>query len=432
MSSGQAGTTRAILFDDGKGRLSPLTDLRTSFELRVGALTTWERQCAMLSLTPAAVCAPTGLAELTAERWSLPLNRAPDGGDDEPVLLINGRCALPPPAVAGLTVGQVLAEAGSADIIAARLTLRDARSLLAGRSPEMEIVETSERCLMATPWDWCRVRKACIAADMPILLRGPGRLDAGGATPPGVHVFGDHPVRIHPSATITPGAVLDATEGPVVIDENVTVRPFALVVGPAYVGPGSWVLEHAHFHGSVCGPVCKLRGEIGGCTFQGYANKAHEGHLGDCWVGEWVNLGAGTTNSNLLNTYTPVAAQATPGGRREDTGLVFFGGVLGDHTKTAICSKLYTGSIAGTGTMFAASAPLTGTIGAFRWMTDAEGDKPKHWRLGRFMETAIAAMGRRGVSPSVAYSRRLTVLYETATGAEAMSWPGKDRSHLGG
>ncbi|MFT3685650.1 MAG: hypothetical protein QM783_12110 [Phycisphaerales bacterium] len=82
-------------------------------------------------------------------------------------------------------------------------------------------------------------------------------------------------------------------------------------MGPAYIGSHSTVIERTlvKAHSSI-GPWCKVAGEVGGVVFQGFANKAHDGHLGDAFVGEWSNLGAGTTNSNLLNTYGEVTMRS--------------------------------------------------------------------------------------------------------------------------
>ncbi|CAN0594021.1 unnamed protein product, partial [Laminaria digitata] len=187
-------------------------------------------------------------------------------------------------------------------------------------------------------------------------------------------------------------------------EENATIHPGAIITGPAYIGPGSSVLEQANIKpNTAVGPVCKVAGEVGGSVFQGYANKGHAGHLGDSWVGEWANLGADTTNSNLLNTYGEITARPTPGGSMEKTGETFLGVTMGDHAKTAIGTRIMTGAIVGTGTMFAASTALSGTTEPFSWHTDAG---VKHYRLGKFVEVSLTVMGRRGIKQSQGYSRR--------------------------
>jgi UDP-N-acetylglucosamine diphosphorylase/glucosamine-1-phosphate N-acetyltransferase len=261
--------------------------------------------------------------------------------------------------------------------------------------------------LLRKPWDARRVRDRALKMDL-------ARFDPaeGANVPSGVVTIGGKVVGcgvfIHPSARVMPTAVLDHEAGKVVIDEGALVRPGAVLIGPCYVGPHTTVLERATIRaGTAIGPRCKVNGEVAGTVFQGYANKAHEGYLGDSWVGEWVNLGAGTTNSNLLNTYGEVIARATPTGPNERTGEQFLGAVIGDHVKTAICTRLFTGCVLGTGCMFACTAAVSGCVPAFSWVTD---EGRKDYRFDKFMEAARSAMARRNATPGQAYIERLRAL----------------------
>ncbi len=411
--------TPAILFDDAKGLLSPLTDLRPSFLVRTGAMTTAERLIAAFDLEPIAAVVPMELAELAAEQINAPINQVPAGDDADPILLINGRCTLPIDAIGALEPGHALLEQATDDMIAARLTRADVRRLLSGDQPEMRTIEIENKVLASRPWDWAHTLPKALEIDLGHLMQG-----ASAQPHVGVTTLGEHPIHIHPSAAVAPTVVLDSTAGPIVIDENAIIRPLSVIKGPVYIGPGSTVLDQSLIkEKTAIGPVCKVAGEISGTVFQGYANKAHAGHLGDSWVGEWVNLGADTTNSNLLNTYTTIKQKPEPGASYEDTELQFLGCVLGDHTKTAIGTRVMTGAMVGTGTMHAASGALEGWTAPFTWATDA-GDKP--FRLGKFVEIAMTVMARRSVQQSQAYARRLTVLHERSTGqGSGMSWEGK-------
>jgi hypothetical protein len=163
--------------------------------------------------------------------------------------------------------------------------------------------------------------------------------------------------------------------------------------------------------GTALGPWCKVAGEVGGTIFQGFANKAHDGHLGDSWIGAWANLGAGTVNSNLLNTYGEVMARAFgPDGKpgpTERTGEQFLGAVIGDHVKTAIATRMMTGCIVGTGTMWAAAQAVSGTVQAFSWVTDAGA---RVYAAEKFLEVARAAMGRRKLTLGTDSEARLRSL----------------------
>jgi UDP-N-acetylglucosamine diphosphorylase/glucosamine-1-phosphate N-acetyltransferase len=145
---------------------------------------------------------------------------------------------------------------------------------------------------------------------------------------------------------IKPGVVLDASEGPIVIENGVQLLPNAVVIGPAYIGEKTVIKAGAKiYHNTVIGPLCKIGGEVEGCIFQGYSNKQHEGFLGHSFVGEWVNLGAGTENSDLKNNYSSIKVLL---GRKEiDTKSMFVGCCVGDHTKTGIKTMINSGSIFG-------------------------------------------------------------------------------------
>jgi UDP-N-acetylglucosamine diphosphorylase/glucosamine-1-phosphate N-acetyltransferase len=195
------------------------------------------------------------------------------------------------------------------------------------------------------------------------------------------------------------------------------VRPFAVLVGPCVVCEGSIVAEHARLKAStVIGPRCRVGGEIGGTIFQGSSNKAHDGHLGDSFVGEWVNIGAGSDNSNLLNTYGEVIVRLESDGGLVRTGRQFWGSVIGDHVKLAIGTRLMTGTTIGTGAMVALSRPPATLVPRFAWLTDgAEG--PRSYRFDKFMETARAMMSRRGDAPTPEVEARLRELHARATGS---------------
>jgi glucose-1-phosphate thymidylyltransferase len=130
----------------------------------------------------------------------------------------------------------------------------------------------------------------------------------------------------------------------------VRILDFAYLVGPVYMGPGSRMIERSSVkeHVSI-GHTCKIGGEVECSTIEPYTNKQHHGFLGHSWIGSWVNMGAGTSNSDLKNTYGEVRVEH--GGRRLETGMQFFGCVMGDYSKTAINTSIFTGKIVGVSSM---------------------------------------------------------------------------------
>lgn len=164
--------------------------------------------------------------------------------------------------------------------------------------------------------------------------------------PPQSVVLGDEQrVRIS-GADVEPGVVFDVRHGAVVVDRGAEVRSGTRIEGPCYVGPSARVLG-GFVRASVLGPRSVVRGEVSNTIFNGYANKAHDGFIGHSVIGHWVNLGAGTTTSNLKNTYGVVRLFVA--GRSVETGRQFLGSLIGDHAKTAIGTMLSTGTVIGAG-----------------------------------------------------------------------------------
>jgi UDP-N-acetylglucosamine diphosphorylase / glucose-1-phosphate thymidylyltransferase / UDP-N-acetylgalactosamine diphosphorylase / glucosamine-1-phosphate N-acetyltransferase / galactosamine-1-phosphate N-acetyltransferase len=92
------------------------------------------------------------------------------------------------------------------------------------------------------------------------------------------------------------------------------------------------------------GPYCVGGSEIKNCVFFGYSSKAHDGYLGDSVIGEWCNLGGGTTSSNMKNNAGEVRVW-TPKGL-VGAGLKC-GVMMGDYSRTAINTAINTGTVIG-------------------------------------------------------------------------------------
>ena len=160
---------------------------------------------------------------------------------------------------------------------------------------------------------------------------------------------------------------------------------------------------------SSIGPVCKVRGEVTDSVLVGYCNKAHDGHLGHAVLGRWVNLGAGTINSDLKNTYSPVRVRLPRGD--VDTGLLKVGSFIGDHVKTGIGTLLTTGAVIGAASNLFGGRMPPQCVPAFSW---GEGAELGEHQVDKFLATAEIAMRRRGVELSAGMRHVLTAAAERA------------------
>ena len=140
--------------------------------------------------------------------------------------------------------------------------------------------------------------------------------------------------------------VSDTSKGPILLDEGATVGPHCFLRGPAYLGPKSRVTEQSAIKDGVSlGHTTKIGGEVEASIVEPYSNKQHYGFLGHSYLGSWINLGAGTCNSDLKNTYGTVRMDYR--GESVATGMQFVGCMMGDYAKSAINTGIFTGKTIG-------------------------------------------------------------------------------------
>lgn len=213
----------------------------------------------------------------------------------------------------------------------------------------------------------------------------------------GVNIIEGENVSVASPDLIKPNVVIDASKGPVIIAENVEIFSHSVLQGPLYIGEGSVVQPHSFVRNSIIGPVCKIGGEISSSIIQGYSNKVHYGFLGNAYIGQWVNFGAGTTNSNLKNNYTPV--QITVNNKVVKTEELFLGLFAGDYSAFAIGTTLNTGTNIGPGCNIVTSGFPPKHIRPFTWYLNGKHIKTSE---AKFLKSAEVMQNRRGKSVSEA------------------------------
>jgi len=398
-----------VFEDSGVARLRPLTLTRPVFDLRCGAMTLLERQMRHFGATEAgALVRPEVLELCRLGRPDLHVND-PVWVNGGAVLLVNARW-LPPPAPAHLPRGPTVGVVGE-QVAYAVLPAPEVRELarpnldwhLADRALSLPR-RPAGGALIDWPWDLVE-RNADALADDYLRWREqyePGRFE-------GVSVVGPPELfRAAPTARVEPLALIDTTRGPVLIDRGAVVRAFSRLEGPGYVGPDTQVLS-ARVSGSSFGPACRIGGEVEASVVQGHSNKAHDGFLGHSYVGEWVNLGAGTQTSDLRNDYGEV--RVLLGGQLVHTGRLKVGSFLADHTKASIGCLFDTGSVIGPFAMLVTSgALLPRALPAFCQVR--EGRTSERTDLKRMFTTAAAVMARRGRQWTDAHAEFFLGLYE--------------------
>ncbi len=208
------------------------------------------------------------------------------------------------------------------------------------------------------------------------------------------------------SATIHKFVFVDVSSGPVYIDKNAEIRPFTTIVGPSYIGEGT-IVERAKVIKSSIGPYCRIGGEVESCIFQGFSNKYHEGFIGHSFIGEWVNIGSLTTNSDLKNNYSNVRIKI--GEREYDTKMMKLGCFIGDHTKIGIGTLIPTGAVIGSFVNYFGGGMMPKYVPSFRWIGP---NINEIYNLEKAIETARQVMKRRGIVLTKEYENLIRENYK--------------------
>lgn len=191
------------------------------------------------------------------------------------------------------------------------------------------------------------------------------------------------------------GAFLNVSKGPIYIGKDSEIMEGSCIRAPFAACENVFVNMGCKIYGATTlGPFCKVGGELNNVVMIGYSNKAHDGFLGNAVIGEWCNLGAGCSASNLKNDYTEIKLWNYPAHRFLKTGLQFCGLIMGDHSKAGVNSIFNTATVIGVGvnihgTGFPRNFVASFSEGSSAGFTDVS--------LVKFFAIAERAMARRHV-----------------------------------
>ncbi len=138
-------------------------------------------------------------------------------------------------------------------------------------------------------------------------------------------------------------SILNASTGPIYIGKNAEIMEGCIIRGPFALCEGACLkMGTKVYPATTVGPYSVVGGEIKNSILFGYSNKAHDGYLGDSVIGEWCNLGAGTTNSNLKNNAGEIKVWTSQG---EKSAGIKCGVMMGDYSRTAVNTAINTGTV---------------------------------------------------------------------------------------
>lgn len=388
--------------------LTPLSYTRPVFELRCGMYTLLERIMAFAGTNDVALFVRDYLVNLTKKNYPFAIN---DFKADDDVLIVDGRYL----AENEFKTDKETIYLCEGEPVYAFVKKENAVKLenktineIIGFIKTLPSIEIDAK-LMRFPWNLVHYNGEMLKKDFARCKKS----GVSGIFSPHAVVQGSNSdLYIAEGAEIQPCVVIDTTSGPVYIDKNAKIFPFSRIEGPCYIGKDSQIMPGASIReGNTIGPVCRVGGEVEESIFQGYSNKYHDGFIGHAYIGEFVNLGALTTNSDLKNDYSSVSVYVN--GKIVDTGDLKVGSFIGDHTKTSIGTLFNTGTSVGVMCNITAGGILPKFFPSFVWYVNNK--FMKGFGLEMMLQTARAAMERRKKVLSEEEENVIRKVYEITT-----------------
>ena len=382
-----------IYEDSGCNNLLPMAYVRPVYDLFCGMVSIQEKLIRNFPQASLTLHTRSVLEKVVRDRYpDCLVNEFPAGLEE--IIFINGRTLLNSETVLH-KLGKNQSFTINDKVVVARLSGAELATVIETVQNGMTIdldetaIEKQEidGVLVEYIWDLIQANSDQIRSDFAFATQGRGSSVNDNGT-----VIHNQNVFIDKTAKIMPQVVVDGSNGPVFIDRDVVIQPHVYIQGPVYIGPSVLIKAGAQIYsGSSIAKGCKIGGEVNNSIILPWSNKAHGGYLGSSYVGSWVNIGAGTNNSNLKNNYSVV--KVTVNGEVIDTGLQFMGLIMGDHSKCGINTTFNTGTNVGINCSLYGSAMHEKHIPSFTWGSASDGYTT--YKLEKALSVNKIVMSRR-------------------------------------
>lgn len=382
-----------VIFEGSRwDSFAPLTINRPAFTLLSGASTLVEKHIRWLRPSRLTLWVRPELAEFTRQ-FVLPKLKVPtvvnQPLDDEPAMLVSGRSLylsrpdIPDDECVVTDQNQLVTKAY---LRRPGLTYDDVSRRSDAWMKVLDLPRSSpEGRLPEYVWDLVSWNEEALVAD------SLGMKPSSDIPPGPFYLVNQDNLFLGTDVQLSPGVVLNASQGPIMIARGARIGPNSVVEGPCYIGEFSIIAPLTHIGpGATLGPGCRIGGAVANSIVMGFTDKPYEGYLGDSYVGRWCTLGAGTTTANIKATLGEVDVKI--GTRTIETGRRSMGSILGDHTKTSINTRFSPGCYVGYFTMLAGSGLVPAYVPSFSFWTD---DGIQAIDAAKGLEIARRAMDRR-------------------------------------
>jgi UDP-N-acetylglucosamine diphosphorylase/glucosamine-1-phosphate N-acetyltransferase len=400
------------LFEDSYWQnFEPISLTKATFDIKVGAKTFFEEH----KLTPEVLLTREYLATITSERH--PNCTVNPTSLDSDTVFVNGLlhpAAIYPDRLFDISHTFAITADSSRRLLVARLDSNGIEYLqnciMAGKRIDVKKLNVAKLTnledrhtegIISQPWDLIRVLENSLATQVSTMKSETPQLGRE------VSILGSNAVAIGKDVSVEVGTVLDVRNGGIYIGPGAYIAA-SRIVGPTYIDAMSQVKQFTIIEASYIGYDCRIGGEIEHSIISDYTNKAHTGFIGHSYVGEWVNIGAMTTTSDLKMTYGNIKMNSGKN-KKIDTGQNKIGSFFADMVKTSIGTLIYSGRRIGV------SSHLLGLVAqdvpSFTIYGTSIGAGNVELKLESIIETQRKMMKRRNQTMTKAYEQLVEDLF---------------------
>jgi UDP-N-acetylglucosamine diphosphorylase/glucosamine-1-phosphate N-acetyltransferase len=399
------------LFEDSHWQnFEPISLTKATFDIKVGAKSFFEEH----QLAPEILLTREYLTAVTAERHpNCKVNPSSIGSD---TVFVNGLLhprAISPDRLFNINHTFAITASSSTRLLVARLDNKDIEYLqdcvIAGKRIDVKklkvekltnLEEQDTQGILSEPWDIINVLENSLATQVSTMKN---EMQLGEE----VTVTGNNIVALGRSASVEVGTVLDVRYGGIYIGPGAYVAA-SRIVGPAYIDGMAQVKQFTIIEASYIGYNCRIGGEIEHSVISDDTNKAHAGFIGHSYIGEWVNIGAMTTTSDLKMTYGNIK-MASGKNKKIDTGQNKIGSFFADMVKTSIGTLIYSGRRIGVSSHL--HGLVTQDVPSFTIYGTSIGARNVELQIDSIIETQRKMMRRRNQTMTKAYEQMIEDLF---------------------
>ena len=402
---------RAVIFEDDTAlNFAPLTLTRPAFELTLGTKSLLQNLVETLGLSDYTLKVRPYLEGITKQRCRREIN--PSRTEENMLLFINGLLNPTQQVAALIKQDEAFAAFTGDHLVAARLNHKDADKMLQSKTigenlktlSSLKRIDLPESLLIRYPWQLIERNPDAIKHQAESFPNGDDSPSLDGC-----FVLGQRKnLLFEGNAKVEPSVTFDVRGGPIIIGEDAEIRSFTRVEGPVYIGRRAQIRSARVSGGTSIGDQCRVGGEVEATIIDHCSNKAHDGFIGHSYIGEWVNIGAGTSNSDLKNTYGTI--RMSLGSARVDTGSIKVGCFVGDYAKTSIGCFIYTGRRIGVSSQI--HGYITEDVPSFTIYAKNISGKNFELKLDSASETQRRMMMRRGAEQTEQDKSLLSAIFE--------------------